>query len=484
MLFNSLEFLLFLPTVYILYWFVFKKNLRVQNILIIAASYLFYGWWDWRFLILIFFSTVLDFYVGQQIFKNLNTKKKARYWLWISVACNVGLLGFFKYYNFFVDSFIGMFSSMGYTIKSVWTLRIILPVGISFYTFQTMSYSFDIYYKKLEPTRNFVSFAAFVSFFPQLVAGPIERASNLLSQINSKRIFEYEQARSGIKLILWGFFKKLVIADSLAPIVDDIFANYASYPASTLILGVSLFSFQVYGDFSGYTDIAIGTAKLFGIELMSNFKFPNFARNIAEYWQRWHVSLSTWFRHYLYIPMGGSRVSKLKSIRNIIVIFLVSGLWHGANWTFVFWGGVHALLYIPVFLMGRNRIYADNVIAEKTWYPTITEILQVLLTFALVTFSRIFFRSPSLSDAFDYINHIANDFSYGAYVHPMGYRMFDFYVLLAIFTLYEYVIRKDERNPFKFRSPIVRFFLYTLVVLSILLFYDDGVNRSFIYFQF
>ncbi|WP_179008619.1 MBOAT family O-acyltransferase [Winogradskyella forsetii] len=484
MLFNSLQFLIFLPIVYVLYWFVFKKNLKYQNILVIVASYIFYGWWDWRFLFLIAFSTLVDFYVGQRIYKHIDNKQKAKHWLWVSLFFNLGLLGFFKYYNFFIDSFIDSFSAFGYEMKSTWTLRIILPIGISFYTFQTMSYSFDIYYKKLKPTRNFISFTAFVAFFPQLVAGPIERASNLLNQINTRRVFKYEQASSGLKLILWGFFKKLVIADSLAPMVDDIFANYASYPASTLILGVCLFSFQVYGDFSGYTDIAIGTAKLFGIELMSNFKFPNFSRNIAEYWQRWHVSLSTWFRHYLYIPLGGSRVSKLKSIRNIIIIFLVSGLWHGANWTFVFWGAIHAVLYIPVFLLGRNRLYANNVIAENSWLPSLKEVLQVLLTFILVTFSRIFFRSPSISDAFDYISQIVNNFTYQAYVHPMGYRMLDFYVLIALFTFYEYLIRKDERHPFKFKSPIVRLLLYALIIISILLFYDDGVNRSFIYFQF
>lgn len=484
MLFNSIQYLLFLPTVFALYWFVFKKSLKYQNLLLIAASYVFYGWWDWRFLILIIFSTVVDFLVGQRIFSNLENQKRAKHWLWVSIFCNVGLLAFFKYFNFFVDSFVDMFTVMGYQFKSTWTLRIILPVGISFYTFQTMSYSFDIYYKKLKPTTNFTSFAAFVAFFPQLVAGPIERASNLLKQINTKRVFKYSQASSGMKLILWGFFKKLVIADSLAPIVDDIFANYGAYPSSTLILGVCLFSFQVYGDFSGYTDIAIGTAKLFGVELMSNFKFPNFSRNVAEYWQRWHVSLSTWFRHYLYIPMGGSRVSKLKSVRNIIVIFLVSGLWHGANWTFVFWGAIHALFYIPVFLMGRNRIYANNVIAENSWLPSLKEMLQVILTFLLVTFSRIFFRSPSISDAFAYLNRIISNFKYEQYVHPMGYRMLDFYILIAIFIVYEYLIRKDERNPFKSKYLLVRLVLYALVILSILLFYDDGVNRSFIYFQF
>lgn len=484
MLFNSIEFLIFLPIVFFCYWFVFKNNLKAQNVFVILASYLFYGWWDWRFLFLIFLSTVLDFYVGQEIYKNIDNQNKAKRWLWLSMLFNLGMLGYFKYCNFFVDSFIEMFQLFGYSMNSTWTLRIILPVGISFYTFQTMSYSFDIYYKKLKPTTDFIAFTAFVSFFPQLVAGPIERASNLLSQITNKRSFNYKQASDGIKLILWGFFKKLVIADALAPIVDDIFANYQAYPASTLILGVCLFSFQVYGDFSGYTDIAIGTAKLFGVELMSNFKFPNFSRNVAEYWQRWHISLSTWFRHYLYIPMGGSRVGKLKAIRNIAVIFLVSGFWHGANWTFIFWGALHALFYIPVYLMGRNRMYADNVVGEKTWLPTPLELLQLFTTFVLVTFSRIFFRSPSITDSFKYINQIITNFSYKPYMHPMGYRMLDFYVLVLIFTVYEYIIRRNEREPFKFKSRFVRFSFYTIIVMAILLFYDDGVNRSFIYFQF
>jgi alginate O-acetyltransferase complex protein AlgI len=355
MIFNSLEFFVFLIIVYGLYWFVFKKHLKAQNILLLAASYVFYGWWDWRFLSLIMLSTIVDYFVAIQINQN-NEQSKRKAWLWVSVVFNIGLLGFFKYYNFFVDSWIDMFSMFGYNMQSTWTLKVILPVGISFYTFQTMSYSFDVYYKKLKPTTDFLSFAAFVSFFPQLVAGPIERASNLLSQILNKRTFSYEQSVSGIKLILWGLFKKIVIADALAPMVDDIFTNYSTYPASTLILGVTMFSFQVYGDFSGYSDIAIGTAKLFGIELMSNFKFPQFSRNVAEYWQRWHVSLSTWFRHYIYIPLGGSRKSKLISIRNICIVFLVSGFWHGANWTFIFWGGFHALAFIPVFLIGMRFI--------------------------------------------------------------------------------------------------------------------------------
>ncbi|MDC1226592.1 MBOAT family protein [Algibacter sp.] len=483
MLFNSLEFFIFLSVVFILYWFVFKKHLKAQNILLLVASYVFYGIWDWRFLSLILLSTVVDYFVGIKIDSNTDKRLRKR-WLWVSVLFNVGLLGFFKYYNFFVDSWIDMFSIMGYNMTSTWTLKVILPVGISFYTFQTMSYSFDIYYKKLKPTTNFLSFAAFVSFFPQLVAGPIERASNLLHQITNKRTFDYNQSVSGLKLIFWGLFKKIVVADALAPIVDDIFANYSTYPASTLILGVTLFSFQVYGDFSGYSDIAIGTAKLFGIELMSNFKFPNFSRNVAEYWQRWHVSLSTWFRHYIYIPLGGSRGSKLKSVRNICIIFLVSGFWHGANWTFIFWGAFHALVFIPVFLMGRNTIYKDSVVGEHTLFPTFTEIGQVLLTFAIVTFSRIFFRSESITDAFGFIKQILYNFSYETYQHPMGYRMIDFYVLVALFVFYEYLIRKDERSPFKFKSKVVRFLIYVIIVLGMLLFYDDSIDRSFIYFQF
>ncbi|NER16871.1 MBOAT family O-acyltransferase [Spongiivirga citrea] len=483
MLFNSIDYFIFLPIVFIAYWYFLKNKIKSQHVLILTASYVFYGWWDWRFLFLILASTIVDFFVGLQIHKQ-KTDRKRKIWLWLSVIFNVGLLGFFKYYNFFIDSWITAAEAFGYTIKSTWTLRVILPVGISFYTFQTMSYSFDIYYKRLKPTKDFLSFATFVAFFPQLVAGPIERASNLLLQIQSRKEFKTNQFTDGIKLILWGLFKKMVIADALAPIVDDIFSNYATYPSSTLILGVTLFSFQVYGDFSGYSDIAIGTAKLFGIELMSNFKFPIFSRNVAEYWQRWHVSLSTWFRHYIYIPLGGSRVSKKKALRNIIIIFLISGFWHGANWTFILWGAFHALVFIPVFLMGRNTIYKGTVVAQNSSLPSAIEILQIITTFSIVTFSRIFFRSESVTDAFKYIERIFSNFSWESYSHPLGYRMVDYFILIILFTFYEYLIRKDERSPFSFKNNIVRFIAYTLVIFTILLFYDDNVDRSFIYFQF
>jgi len=483
MVFNTIEFFIFLTLTFFLFWKVFNKTLVTQNIFILIISYTFYAFWDWRFLSLIFLSTVVDFFVGQCIEKSKETSKK-KLWLGLSVFFNLGLLGFFKYYNFFIDSWISMLSVLGYGVKSAWTLKIVLPVGISFYTFQTMSYSFDVYHKNIKATKSFLSFAAFVSFFPQLVAGPIERASNLLSQIATKRIFSYKQSVEGLKLILWGLFKKMVIADALAPIVDDVFANYSSYPASTLILGVVFFSFQIYGDFSGYSDIAIGTAKLFGIELMSNFKFPYFSRNIAEFWKRWHISLSEWFMYYVYIPLGGSRKTKWIAIRNISIVFLISGLWHGANWTFLFWGGLHAVAFIPVFLSGRNTAYKNSIIGEHSLLPSFRELLNVLMVFTIVALSWIFFRSDTITDAFNYILRIFLECSFETYMHPKGYRMLDYFLLLAGFIIYEYMIRKDERSPFKFKSRVVRFLLYTIIVLTILLFYDSGVDRSFIYFQF
>lgn len=483
MIFNSVEFFIFLVISYLLYWKVFQKHLKAQNLFLLIISYIFYGWWDYRFLSLIFLSTVVDYFVGQQIYAQTQQHKRKQ-WLWVSVVFNIGLLGFFKYFNFFVDSWVDMAALMGYHIKSTWTLRIILPVGISFYTFQTMSYAFDIYYKQLKPTKNFIAFAAFVSFFPQLVAGPIERASNLLSQITHARKFNYNQTVEGLKLILWGLFKKIVIADALAPIVDDIFANANTYPATTLILGVTLFSFQIYGDFSGYSDIAIGTAKLFGVELMTNFKFPYLSRNIAEFWQRWHISLSEWFRYYIYIPLGGSKQGRFKALRNVAIVFLISGFWHGANWTFIAWGAFHALAFIPLFVVGNNKKYKDTIVAENRVLPTFSELLKMLFVFALVTFSWIFFRADTITHAMAYIGGIFTRTDITAYAHPMGYRMIDYYVLVILFVVYEFIIRQYPRHPFPFKHKAVRFAIYTLLLFLMLLFYDDGIDKSFIYFQF
>ncbi len=477
MLFNSIDFAIFLPTLFILYWLL-KNNLRIQNILIVLASYLFYGWWDWRFLSLIAFSTLLDFTLGN-LLKEEGRALNRKVYLWISIVVNLGLLGFFKYYNFFLESFANAFSLFGNEI-GISRLNVILPVGISFYTFQTLSYTIDVYKKQLEPTRDIISFASFVCFFPQLVAGPIERATNLLPQILSKRKFNSVQITDGLKLMLWGFFKKIAIADSLSPIVDDIFSNYDSASSSSLIMGIVFFAFQIYGDFSGYSDIAIGTSKLFGIELMSNFKFPYFSRNIGEFWRKWHISLSTWFRDYLYIPLGGSRISTVKSIRNVFIIFVVSGFWHGANWTFIIWGFIHALLFLPSYILNTNRKF----VGEINPFGSFKTLIRVMLTFISVAVAWVFFRSESVKQAFEYLNRLFFDFSAEFYEHPNGYRIADYFVLLFFFVIYEYIIRNNEREPFFFKQKIVRYLAYLVISFSIILFYDDGVDRSFIYFQF
>ena len=473
MLFNSIEFLLFLPIVFVLYWFVFNKNLKHQNLLILVSSYVFYGWWDYRFLSLIVLSTIVDYVIGLNI-STQSSKKNQKILLWCSLLFNLGVLGFFKYYNFFIDSWINLFSSIGYDIKSVWTLNIILPVGISFYTFQTMSYTIDIYRKQLKPTKDFISFASFVSFFPQLVAGPIERATNLLPQILNKREFKYDQGVQGLRLILWGMFKKVVIADSLAPMVNDIFGNYQDFGGGTLWLGAIYFSFQIYCDFSGYSDIAIGTSKLFGFELMSNFKFPYFSRNIGEFWRKWHISLSTWFRDYLYIPLGGSKEGKWKSLRNIFIIFLVSGFWHGANWTFVIWGLFHAVLFIPSFVLKTNRKYVSSTIAEKSILPSPKEAVQVLTTFILVTIGWVFFRSETINHSFNYFYKMVFEITH------VFHKKFGL-IYIIIIVLLDYFFRKKERLNYNINN-IIENTIFSIIIISII--YLFSKPSDFIYFQF
>jgi len=478
MLFNSIDFAIFLPIVFVLYWFVFKKNMKLQNALIVVSSYVFYGWWDYRFLALIMFSTFIDYTVGQQLRKTKHQSKRKSL-LWFSVLVNIGLLGFFKYYNFFIDNFTTAFSFLGSEIQAN-SLNIILPVGISFYTFQTLSYTIDVYKRKLEPTKDILAFAAFVSFFPQLVAGPIERATNLLPQFFKKRQFNYSQAVDGLRQILWGLFKKIVIADNCAFFVNTIFDGYSNYSASTLLLGAMFFAFQIYGDFSGYSDIAIGTSKLFGFNLKQNFAFPYFSRNIGEFWRRWHISLSTWFRDYVYVPLGGSKGSKWNQIRNVFIIFLISGFWHGANWTFIVWGFLNALYFLPLLLLNKNRKYT-NVVAEHSFLPSIKETGMMLITFLLTTLGWIFFRSENITHALDYVSRL---FNFSMFSIPQVRPTF-LIILIGLFLIIEWCGRRQlyAIEILWLKHPkVLRWFIYYVIVMVIFLY--GGKEQEFIYFQF
>lgn len=482
MLFNSIDFAIFLPIVFVAYWFLTNKSLRSQNLLIVAASYLFYGWWDWTFLLLILLSTVVDFTIGLKLKKEKSPLYR-RVYLWTSIAVNLGLLGVFKYYNFFIDNFIQAFTLIGVEF-SVSSLDLILPVGISFYSFQTLSYTIDVYNKKLNPTTDFVSFAAFVSFFPQLVAGPIERATNLIPQFLSNRKFSYPEASSGMRQILWGLFKKVVIADNCALFANQIFDNPELYDGSTLFLGALFFTFQIYCDFSGYSDIAIGTARLFGFNLMKNFAFPYFSRDIAEFWRRWHISLSTWFRDYVYIPLGGSQGSKSKKIRNIFIIFLVSGLWHGASWNFILWGALNAFLFLPLLLMKQNRNNIE-VVALNRVLPNYREFFQILVTFSLVVIAWIFFRAKDLNDTFLIINNIFSSsfFTIQSILTPK-IKMIYTLGLICFLIIVEWIHRDKEFGlEIRHYSKPIRWIVYTAVLLLIITFGYFG-ESEFIYFQF
>ncbi|MCI5057045.1 MAG: MBOAT family protein [Flavobacteriales bacterium] len=483
MLFNSIDFAIFLPIVFILYWFVTNKNLRLQNFLIVAASYLFYGWWDWRFLSLILFSTIVDFTVGKKLRKEENQLKR-KVLLWTSILFNIGFLGFFKYYNFFLDNFITAFSFFGQDIQAN-SLNIILPVGISFYTFQTLSYTIDVYKRKLEPTKDFIAFSAFVSFFPQLVAGPIERATHLLPQFYKKRTFDYAQAVDGMRQILWGLFKKIVIADNCAEYANQIFNNSADYSGSTLVLGALFFSFQIYGDFSGYSDIAIGTSRLFGFDLMRNFNFPYFSRDIAEFWRRWHISLSTWFRDYLYIPLGGSRGGTWMKVRNTFIIFIVSGFWHGANWTFIVWGALNAIYFLPLLLTNKNRNNLETV-AQGKLIPSLKDITSILLTFGLTVFAWIFFRAGDIGHAVSYISEILSPSLFSIPKFDGMYNALITISLVGVFVLIEWIGREGQyaiaHLGIKWKRPI-RYAMYYCIVFLIMYFGNFNENQ-FIYFQF
>lgn len=478
MLFNSLSFLLFLPIVFAVYWWVNKKSLQLQNFLLLFASYFFYACWDWRFLFLLLFSTGLDYFTGIQMYEAKKQKTK-QFWFWLSISINLGFLGIFKYYNFFATSLAEMLSNVGLQ-TNFWTLQVILPVGISFYTFHGLSYIIDVYKDRITPEKNIITYSLFVSYFPLLVAGPIERATHLLPQIKRKRIFNSEKAIDGLHQILWGLFKKVVIADNCADYANQIFDNYESCNSLTLLLGAIYFSFQIYGDFSGYSDIALGTSKLFGIDLLRNFNFPYFSRDIAEFWRRWHISLSSWFRDYLYVPLGGSRGGIKMKIRNTFIIFLISGFWHGANWTFIFWGLLNALYFLPLLLTNKNRNNIDIVARGKN-FPSFKEFLNMLGTFGLVVFAWVFFRSNSVEQAFVYIKRIFS-FNFRGGIEYLSNERYSIELLglLFLFIFFEWNARTQE-HPFTGNFKILKGIIIILALLSLGVF---SRASDFIYFQF
>jgi len=475
MLFNSLQYILFLPLVFAFYWSINKQDLKYQNVLLLIASYFFYACWDWRFLFLLIFSTVLDYFTGIMMSKSLKPFQK-KIWFWLSILVNLGFLGVFKYYNFFANSFVEALANFGFHL-SVESLNIILPVGISFYTFHGLSYVIDIYHSRIEPERNIITYSLFVSYFPLLVAGPIERATHLLPQIKRKRTFCYDKAVEGIKQIIFGLFKKIVVADNCAFFVNEIFNNVAKHSCSELWIGMIFFSFQIYGDFSGYSDIALGTSKLLGIDLLQNFRFPYFARDIADFWRRWHMSLSGWFRDYVYIPLGGSQVKKTKQIRNVFIIFLLSGFWHGANWTFLAWGLIHAILFLPLLLTNQNR----SSLSESTY--TIKAYLKIVTTFLMVSFAWIFFRANSISDAFIFI---VNMVSLQGGTPTFFYSTFKFLLLFCICIIgIVFLVFIEWKNVSKGNQEVhlnkVTIFILLLFLMCMGAYQNPS---SFIYFQF
>ncbi|MBQ8257626.1 MAG: MBOAT family protein [Bacteroidaceae bacterium] len=479
MLFNSLEYLIFLPIVFILYWFVFKKR-EWQNLLIVIASYYFYGCWSWKFLLLIAFTTFSSYLSGVLIEKYEGKRLYQKAACATNIIINIGILCVFKYYNFFAESLADMFAVAGIQLNWV-TLDVILPVGISFYTFQALSYTIDIYQHKFKATKHIVSFFAYVSFFPLLVAGPIDRASNLIPQFEKARTFSYDKAVDGLRQILWGLFKKMVVADNCAAAVNAFFGNYEGFDGFNLFCGGVMFTVQIYCDFSGYSDIALGSARLFGFEAMRNFRYPFFARDIAEMWRRWHISLTTWFRDYIYIPLGGSRCSKWKIVRNTLIIYLVSGLWHGANWTFVAWGAFHAALFIPIILSGKNRKYTNSV-AEGRYLPTLKELGQMLGTFLLVMFGFIIFRAETITQAWNYIARIFTEFTFSSLEY--GEKALQYAALMLVI---EWVYRDREHGLqikgnglMKYRAA--RWLTYATLLYMI--FTLSGTQATFIYFQF
>ncbi|KQW97715.1 MBOAT family protein [Flavobacterium sp. Root420] len=477
MFFNSLAFAIFLPIVFFLYWFIFNKTKSTQNALLIVASYYFYSCWDWRFLFLLVFSTFLDYYTGIQIEKG-KSERGRKFWFWLSIIVNLGFLGIFKYYNFFAASFSELLNSVGIQASPI-LLNVILPVGISFYTFHGLSYVIDIYFKRIKAEYNFVDYSLFVSYFPLLVAGPIERATHLLPEIKVKREFDLEKAKEGVCQIIWGLVKKVIIADTCATYANAIFDNYTSMNSFSLILGAIYFAFQIYGDFSGYSDIALGVSKLFGLDLLRNFNYPYFSRDIAEFWRRWHISLSSWFRDYLYIPLGGSKGGLWMKIRNTFIIFVVSGFWHGANWTYIAWGFINAVYFLPLLLSNSNR---NNIgeIQLKFNFDAVKVIFSILYTFLLTCVAWVFFRAKTITDAVLYLKRIITNREFNFQYLDNERYSYEVLVMILLFVLVEW-FNRNKIEPLSGKRSLLKIALALAAIMAFGTFSD---YKEFIYFQF
>ncbi|WP_348799283.1 MBOAT family O-acyltransferase [Flavobacterium adhaerens] len=477
MFFNSLAFAVFLPIIFLLYWFVFNKNKSTQNAVLIIASYYFYSCWDWRFLFLLVFSTFLDYYTGIRIERS-NKESGRKFWFWLSIVINLGFLGVFKYYNFFASSFAELLTDVGFKASPL-LLDVILPVGISFYTFHGLSYVIDIYYKRIKAEYNFVDYSLFVSYFPLLVAGPIERATHLLPQVKVKRTFNFETAKEGICQLIWGLVKKVVIADTCATYANAVFDNYASMNSLSLILGAVYFAFQIYGDFSGYSDMALGMSKLFGIDLLRNFNYPYFSRDIAEFWRRWHISLSSWFRDYLYIPLGGSKGGLSMKIRNTFIIFVVSGFWHGANWTYIVWGFINAVYFLPLILSNSNRNNMGNI-ELKFNFDSAKVLLSILYTFSITCVAWVFFRAKTITDAVLYLKRIVMNGEFTSQFLTNQRYNYELLIMVLLFVWIEW----NNRNKIEPLSGKRSLLKLALAITTIMAFGTFTDYKEFIYFQF
>ncbi|SHJ38392.1 MBOAT family O-acyltransferase [Pseudozobellia thermophila] len=472
MLFNSFEFLLFFPTVFTVYW-ILQFNLKAQNVFLLFASYFFYAWWDWRFLSLIIFSSVVDYVVGLRLHKAQSKKVKKR-WLLLSLSANLGLLGVFKYYNFFIESFVDLVNTFGWQPNDL-TMNVILPVGISFYTFQTLSYTLDIYRGTLKPTRDVIAFFTYISFFPQLVAGPIERASNLLPQVLSKRTFTKAYLTEGILQILVGLFRKVVVADTLAKYVDVVYGNIAVHDGTTIVLATLFYAFQIYFDFSGYSDIAIGTAKLMGFSFMRNFNLPYFAVSLTDFWRRWHISLSHWLRDYLYISLGGNRKGIVITYRNLMITMLLGGLWHGSSWNFVIWGGIHGVV-----------LSMEKFLNAHQWFRSIRSVRWVgrILTFIVVLLAWVFFRAKDFDTALLALTKVFQIQLKMPYVGDITV-LANCMAMLTVGLVFDFYLYRTNLSLEKIGSHISMAKLIVVacvITLLITLFYSTSDN--FIYFQF